>query len=208
MTDKSAPLLFRVDSNSEIGSGHFMRCAAIADAWRDIGGTSRFVCKDINPQCQAIAKSQFLDVYQSEHEIGSLDDAEFLVQMAKQWNCNEIIADGYRFNADFRRALRNKKISVVAIDDGDAIPDETDLVINQNAHAENIDANGGEIDLLGLKYCLIGKRFLHLAGLEARTVTPDAQPCKFLVCFRWRRTQLEWIATSCSGNNALHYPRL
>ena len=195
MTDQVAPLLCRVDSNSKIGAGHFMRCLALANAYKNIGGSITFVCKDIQPECESFAKKQEVELVHSPHDIGSRDDANFLVELANQASCSEVITDGYFFDADYRRALRNKKISVVAIDDGDLIPDETDLVINQNAHAEQIKLNSEEVDLLGLRYCLLGSRFWPYLNWSRKTADSAT---RFLVCFGGG-DHLDWIKKSIAA---------
>jgi len=37
-SDPSQPLLIRADADTQIGTGHLMRCLALGQAWQDAGG--------------------------------------------------------------------------------------------------------------------------------------------------------------------------
>ncbi len=46
----SKNLTIRADANTRIGTGHIMRCIALAQAWKDQGGNVTFLC-----HCDSVA---------------------------------------------------------------------------------------------------------------------------------------------------------
>jgi UDP-2,4-diacetamido-2,4,6-trideoxy-beta-L-altropyranose hydrolase len=180
MSDSKPQFVFRVDSSSTIGSGHFMRCLAIADAYRDIAGRSVFVCADVNAPCQQLADEKGIPIRRLSSKTGSTDDALELVAIASELAAGEVLLDGYGFDGKYRKFLRSKKLSVVVLDDSEQIPDETDLVINQNFHAQTIKKNTNDVDLLGLKYCLLGKKYFKWRNWK-RKITDSGH--RILICF-------------------------
>ena len=50
LTRERAPLVVRADANAECGTGHVMRCVALAEAWRRGGGAVHFITRQPAPK--------------------------------------------------------------------------------------------------------------------------------------------------------------
>ncbi len=156
-------ILFRADASSAIGSGHVMRCLALAKAWQNAGGGAcfltaerigaldeRFVQEDVRHERIAIRP-------------GTPEDAEQTVAWARRLGASWIVVDGYRFRPDYIHQLKISGARVLAMDD-DARFDfyEADVVLNQNidARAERYRHEASTHLLLGAKYILLRPEFL------------------------------------------------
>jgi len=94
---------------------------------------------------------------------GSLADATHTARLAESVGASWVVADGYAFDAEYQRELKNAAIRVLLVDDvGLATHYSADLILNQNLDAnakwyESRDPGSGL--LLGPRYALIRAEF-------------------------------------------------
>ena len=158
-------LLIRADASAEIGTGHVMRCLALAEAWQDAGGDATFVMA----QCTASVRSRLVvekcRVLSIDAEPGSLQDASctnyFIESHAPEW----VVLDGYKFKTEYESTLRNTGYNLLCVDDSESIEHpRADLVLNQNVTADgNRDSRtrAGHRTLAGTRFCLLRREFLR-----------------------------------------------
>jgi UDP-2,4-diacetamido-2,4,6-trideoxy-beta-L-altropyranose hydrolase len=156
-------MLIRADASSAIGSGHTMRCLALAQAWQRAGGR---VCYLTAESIAAVDERLAAENIQHERmnvQPGTSEDAERTVAWARRLEAKWVVVDGYRFKQDYIHQLKASGLRVLAMDD-DARLDcyEADVVFNQNidASAETYQVAAGTQLLLGAKYVLIRPEFL------------------------------------------------
>jgi UDP-2,4-diacetamido-2,4,6-trideoxy-beta-L-altropyranose hydrolase len=156
-------LLFRTDASVAIGTGHVMRGLALAQAWQDTGGHAVFAMTEATPAIQARLVAEPFEVLSLCCAAGTLDDSAQTVALAKEQNADWIVVDGYRFTADYQRALKDAGLKVLFLDDyGQAGHYFADIVLNQNLSARTEIYPSREPHtqlLLGPNYCLLRREF-------------------------------------------------
>lgn len=78
----SNALLLRADGDAHIGTGHVMRCLALAQAWQDAGGKATFLMAVSTPTLVERVKSEEIEVLTLNAEPGSEEDARQTIQLA------------------------------------------------------------------------------------------------------------------------------
>ncbi|MCU0594988.1 MAG: UDP-2,4-diacetamido-2,4,6-trideoxy-beta-L-altropyranose hydrolase [Desulfobacterota bacterium] len=160
-------MLIRADASATLGSGHVMRCLALAQAWRRGGGTIAFVsaCESAAVREQILARG--FPLHDWANAQGKENDPAFLratlepqrsESAVRPWVC----LDGYHFDASHQRAFKEKGFGVLVIDDmGDRACTLPDILLNQNLHAETLSysCGPGTTLLLGSRYALIREEF-------------------------------------------------
>lgn len=159
----SRTLLVRCDTSVRIGTGHAMRCLALAQAWQDAGNKAVFVMAEPLPSVRERLLSEQIEVVLAEGQAGSRNDASGVAQVASRRAADWVVVDGYHFDANYQRELKAAGLKVLFIDDdGSAGHYSADLVLNQNAHAgENLYSNREPYTrlLLGSRYVLLRREF-------------------------------------------------
>jgi len=171
-------LLFRADASVAIGTGHVMRCLALAQAWQDAGGRAVFAMAETTPAIQARLAAESCEVLAVSCAAGTADDAQLTVALARERQAEWVVVDGYQFTADYQRALKAAGFKILFLDDyGHARHYSADLVLNQNVCASEAlyaDREPGIRLLLGPRYSLLRREFAAWRDWK-REVSPQGR---------------------------------
>jgi UDP-2,4-diacetamido-2,4,6-trideoxy-beta-L-altropyranose hydrolase len=156
------PLILRCDANLSIGTGHVMRCLALAQAWQDAGGHAVFTLGDSTLAVGERLRNQGFDVVQVVARAES-DDAGEVADLADRIGSSWVVVDGYDFGAEYQARLKSRGLKVLFIDDnGHAKHYSADLVLNQNVHATEALYSSRETAtrlLLGPRFAMLRREF-------------------------------------------------
>jgi UDP-2,4-diacetamido-2,4,6-trideoxy-beta-L-altropyranose hydrolase len=140
-----------------------MRCLALTQAWQDAGGNVVFAMAESTPGIDARLRSEGVEVVQLEASPNSVQNAREVAALAGHLNADWAVVDGYRFDSEYQRSLKNAGLKLLCVDDlGRCDRYSADLVLNQNVHArENMYANREPYTrlLLGPRFAMLRREF-------------------------------------------------
>lgn len=157
-------LLIRTDASTQMGTGHLMRCLALAQAWKDSGGKVAFITA-----CESAGLLQRLsdEDFQIVTVEGSYPDpadwkatSQVLAAHPNAW----VVLDGYHFDPVYQIRIKEAGHPLLVIDDMAHLEHYyADIVLNQNLHAEqlNYPCEFYTQLLLGTQYVLLRREFLQ-----------------------------------------------
>lgn len=155
-------LIFRVDASIAIGTGHLMRCLALAQAWQDGGGEAIFItaCESV-PLRQRLRDEGFQII-----EIGKTypdsEDWKTTKSVLDSYPSSWVVLDGYHFDPAYHQIIQEERHPLLVIDDMAHLDHyHADIVLNQNIHAEKLDYSYDPDTqlLLGPDYVLLRREF-------------------------------------------------
>jgi UDP-2,4-diacetamido-2,4,6-trideoxy-beta-L-altropyranose hydrolase len=157
----SRTLLIRADAGPEIGLGHALRCLAIAQAWNEAGGSSRFAMIRGAEVVRGRLDAEAIGV-----TILGRDDE--IVECARE--ASWVVLDRYGLSPDLQERLRASGSRVAVVDDAASTGRySADLVIDSNAFAnEQMYAQRATHTrmLLGPTYALLRREMRATAARE------------------------------------------
>jgi UDP-2,4-diacetamido-2,4,6-trideoxy-beta-L-altropyranose hydrolase len=157
-------LIIRADASVRTGTGHVMRCLALAQAWRRSGGSAIFASAEITAALKARLANEGFQCVHLAVMPGSNDDSAITGELAKSHNAEWIVADGYQFGLAYQRGIKDAGLRLLMLDDyGHAEEYVADLVLNQNLAADpTLYARRAPHTrlLLGTRYALLREEFL------------------------------------------------
>jgi UDP-2,4-diacetamido-2,4,6-trideoxy-beta-L-altropyranose hydrolase len=160
-------LFIRADASTAIGYGHIMRCMALAQAWQERGGHVTFLSNCQNKAMrQWIIKEGFEFAYVERSHPEPSDLKQVVERLRSVKNNSDIpwfVLDGYHFDRDYQKSIREAGNRLVVIDDYNHLPAyHADILINQNIGAEQIPygCDLKTVKLFGPQYALLRTEFL------------------------------------------------
>ncbi len=157
-------IIFRTDASKVIGTGHVMRCLALAQAWQEQGENLVFLMASSVPALDKRLISEGIEIINLSAELGSVEDAEKTIAVADKLAANWLVVDGYHFSEKYQKLLKDNRLKTLFFDDYiHSNYYHADLVLNQNIDADEslyINREPHTQLLLGNLYTLLRKEFL------------------------------------------------
>jgi UDP-2,4-diacetamido-2,4,6-trideoxy-beta-L-altropyranose hydrolase len=165
-------MFIRADATPFIGTGHVMRCIALAQAASDAGWDVQLAGRVRVPWVAERLAREGVSFMALDGEVPEEECPSRLLRQIGQASANWVVLDGYHFGSDCHHAVRNAGYNLLIIDDYAHLPEYScDILLNQNIGAGQL-LYTGEIGkkLFGPEYALLRREFtLNREKALART---------------------------------------
>lgn len=170
-------VFFRTDASIRIGSGHVMRCLALADSIRKCGTEVAFISRDLPGNLFDIIRQEghALHVMPADDETldWDRDAGRTAAILASADKPDWLVVDHYQLDAKWEKKIRPLINKLMVIDDVANRPHDCDLILDQNYHS-NLR---GRYETMTSEACiqLLGPRFALLRP-EFEAARKDVRP--------------------------------
>ena len=167
-------VLIRADAGADIGSGHIMRCLALAEGFNFAGAQCLFLvnseaAKVLRQQSTTVSKFEIVEIDKSDAVEDDLGTTPVRTKISKSetgelmcWKPDLVVLDGYHFSPDYRKRLSSFSQLLVLDDNNDTGPLYADFVLNTSPASGQLNyphTAPGALLLLGTEYCLLRPEF-------------------------------------------------
>jgi len=156
-------LILRADAGTRIGSGHLMRCLALAQAWKDAGGEATFITACQGEGLLQRLRDEGFDIKLLPSAYPDKADWNFIRDILAGHPTAWVVMDGYHFDEVYQRLVKEAGHRLLVIDDNAHLKHYyADIVLNQNLHAEQLHyvCEPYIHFLMGADYVLLRREFL------------------------------------------------
>jgi UDP-2,4-diacetamido-2,4,6-trideoxy-beta-L-altropyranose hydrolase len=162
--EKPGHLIICAECGIQVGTGHVMRCLALAQTWKRAGGAVTFLLREGLAGIEERIHAEGILLERLPKECGQSPEA--FVRVVLGLGSTIAVLDGYRFGASEQAVLSGAGIDVLTVDDyGHATDYPVRWVLNQNAYAApEMYARTNAQLLLGPSYALLRDEFLPWIG--------------------------------------------
>lgn len=147
--DFAVNVVFRTDASIDIGTGHVMRCLALAEALREGGSRCRFVSRGHEGNSFQGIRDRGFELLELPAITGSTsgqqDRSQYAAWLGVSWQDDAqqvlkavdgtvdwLVIDHYAIDADWERSLRSACKCIMTIDDLANRTHDCDLLLDQN----------------------------------------------------------------------------
>ena len=161
-------VLIRADANPSVGSGHLTRMIALSWACRNSGADVTFISNEMPATLQKTITKTGCHLQKINLPSGNVEDATLTAKYAHDGNFDWTILDGDQFTDDYQQIVKQNSSRLMVVDDfGHATHHHADLILNQNAYADQSrysELSSTDV-ICGLKHTLLRPEF-HTLPLE------------------------------------------
>jgi len=156
-------LLIRADANTRIGTGHVMRCLALAQAWQAEGGCALFLSQCDSAPLRHRVETAGVGFIPNDNPHPDPADLQKTLALLDELGASWLVLDGYHFDPTYQQAVRAAGHRLLVVDDTAHWPQyHADILLNQNINAEQLSyvCDADTRRLLGTRYVLLRPEFL------------------------------------------------
>jgi UDP-2,4-diacetamido-2,4,6-trideoxy-beta-L-altropyranose hydrolase len=156
-------LLIRADASTQIGTGHIMRCLALAQGWQEHGGKAVFLSHCENDSLRLRLENEGIDFMHVDSPHPDPTDLQATLSLLSELQAEWLATDGYHFDQAYHQAVRRAGYRLLVIDDLAHLPEYyADILLNQNINAGQLPYVCDPYTklLLGTHYVLLRPEFL------------------------------------------------
>ncbi len=172
-------VVIRVDSSSQIGSGHLMRCLTLAGKLKKQGVEVAFICRDLEGNLTELVRKQGYELYllpraaKDDKLTGyamwltvsqKRDAEETIAIIQKFYVVNRLVIDSYAIDETWEKLLRPYVQEIFVIDDLANRGHDCDILLDQNYYLDKEHRYDGLVPescklLLGPEHALLREEF-------------------------------------------------
>lgn len=153
----------RADADASMGTGHLMRCLALAQAWQASGGRATFLSHCESDFLNQLIERVGIDLIPLEKPHPDTCDLITTLSQLEKSNSPWLVIDGYHLDTSYQQAVRTAGFRLMVIDDIAHWPQyHANVLLNQNINAQDLTyrCDPDTQLLLGPQFVLLRPEFL------------------------------------------------
>lgn len=170
-------IVFRVDSSTQIGSGHLMRCLTLANQLKSkaeilfisrhlVGNLNYLITQNGFKNIELLPANDQIELsgYESWLTVKQEQDAKEVIEILKNIDVELMVVDSYAIDANWEKVIRPYAKKIMVIDDLANRKHDCDILLDQNYYEDMETRYNGLVNencklLLGPKYILLREEF-------------------------------------------------